>query len=143
MAKGERVPFPTALSFVPLFSLFFFLSPGFHLPVKSDFKAQISGGGFVLSQLNNPSSSKYTMLTHNVCTLSLLTSGLVSASLPPSFPLSSYKPRTGVRKESLSHIQVTELKGLVPQERGENKIPSHLYLFVLNYFLNFFTLGSF
>ena len=106
VTKGECVPFPTALSFVPLFSLSFFLSPEFHLPMKSDSKAQISGGGFVLSQLNNPSSPKHTVLTHNVCTLSLLTSGLISASLPPALSLS--KPRAGGRRESLNHIQITE-----------------------------------
>lgn len=104
VTKRECVPFPTALSFVPLFFLFFFSSTEFHLSMKSDSKAQISGGGFVLSQLNNPSSPKYTVLTHNVCTLSLLTSGLISVSLP----LSLYKPRAGGRKESLNHIDITE-----------------------------------
>lgn len=85
VTKGECVPFPTALSFVPFFFLFFFFSTEFHLPMKSDSKAQISGGGFMLSQLNNPSLPKYTVLTHNVCTLSLLTSGLIFVS--PSLSL--------------------------------------------------------
>lgn len=39
----------------------------------------------MLSQLNNPSLPKYTVLTHNVCTLSLLTSGLIFVS--PSLSL--------------------------------------------------------
>lgn len=94
----------------------------------------------MLSQLNNPSSPKHTVLTRNVCTLGLLTAGLISLSLPLLFSLSPYKLRAGARREYLNHIQVPEWRRLVSRERGENKLPSPLYL-VFN-FLNFFTLKN-
>lgn len=70
-----------------------------------------------------PSSSlKYTVFTHNVCTLGLLPAGLIFLSLSPS------KPRARDRRESWNHIQNTKWKKLISKERREKKGPSHFYL---------------
>lgn len=67
----------------------FFFSLEFQFPMRSDPNAQISEVGFTSSQMNNSSSPKHTVFTHNDCTLGLLPAGLTSLSL--SFQIKGWR----------------------------------------------------